>query len=67
MNTPDPVSRADADEPMTDAQAAQLRALAEQAFEPEAFQINLTRAEAALRIQALSAKLRLQDEPPHTL
>ena len=67
MNTPDSESPADADEPMTEAQAARLRTLAEQAFEPEAFHPNLTRAEAALRIQALSAKLKLQDEPPHPL
>ena len=67
MNKHKAVSSADAEDPMTEEQAARLRSLAEQAFEPEAFRPNLTRAEAALRIEALSAKLRLQDEPPHTL
>ena len=52
---------------MTGTQAAALRRLAEEAFEPEAFNARLTRAEAARRIAALSAKLRLQDGPPHTL
>jgi hypothetical protein len=32
-----------------------------------AFKPNLTRAEAHLRITALTAKLKLLDEPPHTL
>jgi hypothetical protein len=53
--------------PMTAEQASRLRTLSEQAFELEAFAPNLTRAEAALRIATLEAKLRLQDEPPHTL
>jgi len=52
---------------MTEAQAARLKSLAEDAFEQDAFKLNLTSAEAARRIDALSAKLRLQDEPPHTL
>ena len=59
-------SRASAD-PMTKVQSDELRRLSEQAFEPEAFSETLTRAEATLRIGALRAKLRLQDEPPHTL
>lgn len=59
--------RRDGDEPMTDAQAAQLRSLSELAYELEAFNPRLNQAEAALRIEALSAKLRLQDGPPHTL
>jgi hypothetical protein len=62
-----PESRADGDEPMTQAQAVRLKSLSEQAFEPEAFSPVLTRAEAALRIEALGAKLKLQDELPHTL
>ena len=33
----------------------------------ERFQPNLTRAEAALRIAVLTAKLKLLDGPPHTL
>jgi len=52
---------------MTEAQAVRLKSLAQDAFEPDAFKPNLTSAEAARRIDALSAKLRLQDEPPHTL
>jgi len=35
--------------------------------ELEAFQPNLTRAEADLRIAMLTAKLKLLDGPPHTL
>ena len=56
----------DGEETMTDAQASTLKKLAEDAFEPEAFNQRLTRAEAPLRIAALTAKLRLQAEPPHT-
>jgi len=52
---------------MTDEQATYLKNLSEQAFEPEAFKRNLDVAEAARRIAALQAKLRLMDEPPHTL
>jgi hypothetical protein len=54
-------------EPMTAAQAARLKQLAEQAFEPDAYEPTLERAEAARRIAALEAKLRLLDAPPHTL
>lgn len=52
---------------MTTAQVADLKRLSEDAREPEAFSAKLTGAEAAVRINALKAKLRLQDEPPHTL
>lgn len=52
---------------MTPKQAALLRQLAVEAYEPEAFGPNLTRSEAEQRIAALAAKLKLQDEPPHTL
>jgi hypothetical protein len=55
------------DQPMTAEQAAILKRLAMDAFEPEAFSGKLTRKEAALRIETLRAKLHLQDEPPHTL
>lgn len=54
-------------EPMTDEQAADLKALAEAALEPEAFEPHLNSAEAIRRIAALRAKLRLMDGPPHTL
>ncbi len=56
-----------ADEPMTAEQATELKVLAHQTYEPEAFSPQLTRAEATRRIATLSAKLKLLDEPPHTL
>jgi len=59
--------RADSEAPMTKAQAARLKSLSKEAFELDAFKPELTRAEAELRIKSLSAKLRLLDEPPHTL
>lgn len=52
---------------MTAEQAAKLQKLAFDAYEPEAFSPNLTKAEAAQRIDVLQAKLNLMDEPPHTL
>jgi hypothetical protein len=54
-------------QPMTAEQAATLKRLATAAYELDAFKPNLTRAEADLRIAALTAKLTLLDEPPHTL
>ena len=54
-------------QPMTAEQAATLKRLAEAAYELDAYKPDLTRAEAALRIAALTAKLKLLDEPPHTL
>ena len=56
-----------ANQPMTAEQAATLKRLAEAAYEREAFKPNLTRAEADVRIAMLTAKLKLLDEPPHTL
>ena len=53
--------------PMTAEQVATLKRLAEAAYELDAFKPNLTRAEADLRIAMLTAKLKLLDEPPHTL
>ncbi len=52
---------------MTIGQAKLLKHLAQEAYEPQAFKRNLTQAEAARRISALSAKIKLQGEPPHTL
>jgi Protein of unknown function (DUF3072) len=52
---------------MTAEQAAKLQKLAFDAYEPEAFSPNLTQAEAERRIDVLRAKLKLMDEPPHTL
>jgi hypothetical protein len=52
--------------PMSAEQAAQLRRLAFDAYEPEAFKPNLTKAEAEQRIEVLQAKMKLMSEPPHT-
>ena len=52
---------------MTAEQAATLKRMAQAAYELDAFKPNLTRAEADLRIAMLTAKLKLLDEPPHTL
>jgi len=51
---------------MTAEQAALLRRIAFDAYEPEAFSPNLTKAEAERRIETLQAKLKLMSEPPHT-
>jgi Protein of unknown function (DUF3072) len=56
-----------ADELMTAAQGATLKTLAQAAYELDAYRPNLTRAEADKRIAMLTAKLKLLDEPPHTL
>jgi hypothetical protein len=52
---------------MTAEQSLLLRQLARDAYELEAFSMQLTQSEAARRIAALKAKLILLDEPPHTL
>jgi hypothetical protein len=52
--------------PMSAEQAALLRKLAFDAYEPEAFKPNLTKAVAEQRIEVLQAKLKLMSEPPHT-
>ena len=62
-----PLDRSAEDEPMTETQMATLQRLAYEAFEPEAFSPQLSKTEAQRRIDALAAKLRLQDGPPHTL
>jgi len=53
--------------PMTADQAARLKQLAFDAYEPDAFKEALSQAEAERRIAMLTAKLRLLDSPPHTL
>ena len=53
-------------QPMTAEQAVTLKRLAELAYELEAFKRNLTGTEAHRRIAALTAKLKLLSEPPHT-
>lgn len=66
--TREKVSRgADANRPMSAAQAAELRQLAFEAYEPDAFQEQLTAAEAERRIATLKGKLKLLGGPPHTL
>jgi hypothetical protein len=52
---------------MSAEQAATLKRLATAAYELDAYKPNLTRAEADVRIAALTAKLKLLGEPPHTL
>jgi hypothetical protein len=52
---------------MTAQQSALLRQLARDGYEPDAFSEQLTQAEASKRIIMLQAKLKLLDEPPHTL
>lgn len=62
----DPNEWVSGDDPMTGAQASYLKTLSEQALEPQAYDQTLTKAEASKRIDALKAKLRLLDGPPHT-
>ena len=52
--------------PMSAEQAAVLRKLAFDAYEPEAFKPNLTQLEAERRIDVLRAKMKLISDPPHT-
>ena len=49
------------DEPMTGAQASYLKTLSEQAHEPDAFDANLTKAEASKAIDRLRAKVGLAE------
>ncbi len=53
-------------EPMTGAQAAALRRLAEEIREPHAFDASLSKSQAARRIERLQERLRLGELPPHT-
>ena len=55
-----------APEPMTGAQAASLKRLAEEIREPHAFDAGLSRSEAARRIDRLQERVRLGELPPHT-
>ena len=63
---PEPIQSTRPGERMTAEQLSQLRQLAQDAYEPEAFSEQLTRAEAAERIAVLRAKLKQLDEQPHT-
>lgn len=53
--------------PMAEDQLKILKQLAQNSFELDAFDPNLTREQIEWRIAALKAKLILLDEPPHTL
>ena len=55
------------DKPLTAEQAAVLNRLAEAAYELDAFKTPISSTEAEVRIAMLTAKLKLLDEPPHTL
>ncbi|KPF91298.1 DUF3072 domain-containing protein [Rhodopseudomonas palustris] len=52
----DPDDWVSGDEPMTGAQASYLKTLSEQAHDPDAYQDDLTKAEASKRIDALREK-----------
>jgi len=52
---------------MTAEQVVALKRLTQAAYELDAFKPNLTGIEAGIRIAMLTAKLKLLDEPPHTL
>jgi len=52
--------------PMTGAQAAHLKLLADEVSEPTAFAGHLSRHEASRRIEVLTERLRLGALPPHT-
>lgn len=52
----DPDDWVSGDDPMTGAQASYLKTLSEQAGDADAFDPNLTKAEASKRIDALKAK-----------
>ncbi|MGI8725581.1 MAG: DUF3072 domain-containing protein [Methyloceanibacter sp.] len=53
-------------EPMTPAQAADLKILAEEVRDPAAFQNGLSQTQASRRIDVLKETLRLGELPPHT-
>ncbi len=64
---PDAILATGPGESMSAQQAAELRQLSVDAYEPEAFDERLTRREAEQRIATLRAKLKRLDAPPHTL
>lgn len=66
-NEPLPILGTGPGERMTAEQAALLRRLAQDAYEPDVFSSQLTQSEAARRIAMLEAKLKLLCEPPHTI
>jgi hypothetical protein len=58
----DPDDWVSGEDPMTGAQASYLKTLSEEAHEPEAYEADLTKAEASKRIDAL--KRRMSDGGP---
>jgi hypothetical protein len=56
----DPDDWVTGDEPMTGAQTSYLKTLTEQAHDPDAFDDELTKAEASKRIDALREKVGLE-------
>jgi hypothetical protein len=64
---PPPILATGAEGAMTPEQAAELKQVALEAYELDAFKQQLTARDAARRIAMLKAKLKLLDGPPHTL
>jgi Protein of unknown function (DUF3072) len=64
---PEAILSTGADVPMSAQQAAALKQLSIDAYEPDAFDGHLTRGEAERRIATLRAKLKRLGAPPHTL
>jgi hypothetical protein len=56
----DPENWVSGDDPMTGAQASYLKTLSEEAGDPDAYDENLTKAEASRRIDALKEELGLR-------
>ena len=56
----DPDQWVSGDDPMTGAQASYLKTLCEEAGDPDAFEENLTKAEASKRIDELKKELGLE-------
>ncbi len=54
----DPDDWVSADDPMTGAQASYLKAVSEQAHDPDSYAANLTKAEASRRIDALKRQIQ---------
>jgi hypothetical protein len=62
----EPMLTTGTDAPMTPAQKAELRQLAVDAYELDAYGRRMTQRDAEIRIAMLRAKLKLLSEPPHT-
>ena len=59
-NKKEPDERVSGDDPMTASQASYLKTLSEEAADPDAYDENLTEAEASKRIDALKQELGLE-------